>query len=236
MNKISVVIPCYNEWARLVVLVDHVFSLFHHEVQIIICDQSQDQIIVHSLEKYKDNQNLIYTRSPWNCRAETMNHGAQFATGDILLFLHADTQLSNGIVQELECLDIAHYCAWWFLKFYSPYGFWTSVMTTIRNERRKRSKLFFGDNAMRCVRKVFEELGWYAKMKLFEDVEFSTRIRDYAEKNDKAIFVSSIPVITSARKYIQQWFWHTLYLQTKLQIKYKLGLYSDDFEKQYYEN
>lgn len=234
-NSISVIISCYNEWSRIADLIHHVFSVFRNEVQIIVSDQSQDQIINNSLEIYKNNQNFIYTKSPWNCRAETMNHGASLATGDILLFLHADNQLPIQANHELRNLDLDKYVWWWFLKLYSPFTFRTSIMTTFWNLRRITSKQFFGDNAMRCSRKIFQELWCFPKMKLFEDVKFSQMMSDYALLHKKDIYVSSYPTVTSARKYIEWWFCRVFRLQTKLQVLYRLGLYKDNFQKEYYK-
>lgn len=240
-SLISVIIPCYNEWTHVVGLVHHVFSVFHNEVQVIVSDQSKDQIIFHSLEEYKGNilkdtgHNLIYTKSPWNCRAETMNHGAGFATGDIVLFLHADNQLPIQAYEELKSIDLAQYIWWGFLKLYSPFTFWTTIMTAFWNMRRMRSKQFFGDNAIWCSRTVFESLWWFPKMKLFEDVKFSQMMSDYAFSHKKAIFVSNYPTITSSRKYIEWWFRTIFRIQMKLQILYKLGFYKDDFQNDYYK-
>ncbi len=234
MNKVSVIIPCYNEWTYVSDLVHHVFSVFHNEVQVIVSDQSKDQIIFLSLEHLKNN-NFIYTKSPWDCRAETMNHGAGFATGDIVLFLHADNQLPIQANEELKHIELHMYCGWWFLKLYSPITFWTSIMTIFWNKRRMRSKQFFGDNAIWCSRKVFESLWWFPKMKLFEDVKFSQMMSDYAFSHKKAIFVSNYPTITSSRKYIEWWFRTIFRIQMKLQILYKLGLYKDEFQNDYYK-
>lgn len=240
-NTISVVIPCYNEWSRIADLIHHVFSVFHNEVQIIVSDQSYDQIILDSLEKFKNNtlkevsQNIIYTKSPWNCRAETMNHGASLATGDIVLFLHADNQLPIQVNQELRNIDLDKYVGWWFLKLYSPITFWTSIMTAFWNLRRVKSKQFFGDNAMWCAKKVFNKLWWFPRMKLFEDVKFSQMMLDYALSHKKDTYVSRYPTITSSRKYIEWWFWKVFLMQMKLQFLYKIGLYSDKFQKEYYD-
>lgn len=240
-NTVSVIIPCYNEWARVADLVHHVFSVFHNEVQVIVSDQSKDQIIFSSLEYYFNNHNLhmmkdfIYTKSFGHCRAETMNQGANFATGDIVLFLHADNQLPIQAYEELKRIDLHMYCGWWFLKLYSPITFWTSIMTTFWNMRRMRSKQFFWDNAIWCSRKVFESLWWFPKMKLFEDVKFSQMMSDYAFSHKKGIFVSNYPTITSSRKYIEWWFRTIFRIQMKLQILYKLGLYTDEFQNEYYK-
>lgn len=236
MNSISVIIPCYNEWTRVTDLVRHVFSIFDDDVQVIVSDQSGDQLISNSLEEYRNNQNFIYTKSPWSCRAETMNHGARYASADILLFLHADNQLPLEVNKELKDVDLGSYTWGGFLKLYSPFTFWTSIMTSLWNQKRKNSRQFFGDNAMRCERTTFGVLWWYKSMKLFEDVDFSKRILEYALSCGKDIYVSQYPTITSSRKYAEKGFWKIFFLQTKLQILYKLGLYNDTkFHHKYYK-
>jgi len=39
-----------------------------------------------------------------------MNQGANFATGDIVLFLHADNQLPIQAYEELKRIDLHMYC------------------------------------------------------------------------------------------------------------------------------
>jgi glycosyltransferase involved in cell wall biosynthesis len=235
MNSISVIIPCYNEWSRVWELVRHILSIFENQIEIIISDQSSTDEIFMSCKMYL-NTSVLWKKSPGTCRAQTMNYWASFATGDLYVFLHADTQLPLQAKNELERLELNTYLGGWFLKLYGPFTFWTSVMTIVWNQRRKKTKQFFWDNAIFCSKEIFEKLWWYANMKLFEDVDFSKRLFDFALQEKKDIFVCLYPVITSARKYIQQGFWKVLFLQMKLQLKYKLGLFDGvSFAREYWK-
>ncbi len=235
-NNISVIIPCYNEWAIVWELVRHVLAIFDNQVEIIISDQSSTDEIFTSCKSYLNSQ-VVWTKSPGNCRSATMNHWANFATGDLLVFLHADTQLPIEAKHELTSLDLKKYIGWGFMKVYSPYTFWTSIMTTLLNWIRIYSKQFFGDNVIFCSRSVFLELWWYSTIKLFEDVERSKRVSEYAKKHHQQIYVCEYPVITSSRKYIVWWFWNVFFQQMKLQIKYKFWLFDDTvFFSEYYHN
>ncbi len=235
MNSISIIIPCFQESPdKIAHLTEHLLSVFHHQAQIIISDQSHDDRIAQLINKLNDT-NIIYTSSPWNSRAQTMNHGAQYATGDLLLFLHADNTLPVQAHNELTTLDLTQYCGGGFLKYFAPVTFWTSVMSTWRNSWRRRSKKFFGDNSIFCSKKVWKEIWWYADMQLFEDVDFSDRLSKYAHTHHLQVYVSPYPTITSSRKYTTHGFWRVFWLQTKLIVLYKLSWYNDTtFVKAYY--
>ena len=111
MNTITVIIPCFREKPEKVrSLVDHVLTVFHNDVQVIVSDQSHDEGLQNLIDQYHPTDHrVVYTPSPGSCRAHTMNHGASFATGDILVFLHADNTLPLQAYDELSMLELTQY-------------------------------------------------------------------------------------------------------------------------------
>lgn len=88
MNSISIIIPVLNEEATITKLLLHLktHAITKSIIEVIIVDGgSTDHTI--KLAKKGGATVLSTTRG----RAKQMNHGAKYAKGDILYFLHADS-------------------------------------------------------------------------------------------------------------------------------------------------
>ena len=83
-NKISIIIPTYNEAQNLKRICDS-FSKFGNEnlLEIIISDSPETN---DNTTEIVENLAVKYTKSPKKGRATQMNHGASVAKGDILYF------------------------------------------------------------------------------------------------------------------------------------------------------
>jgi len=92
---ISVIIPTLNEEVNLPVtlrqLTDHV------DVELIVVDGGSSDHTVEIAQRFTP-----YVFQAFPGRAQQMNIGARHATGDILLFLHADTFLLPGALDEIQ--------------------------------------------------------------------------------------------------------------------------------------
>lgn len=130
-------------------------------------------------------------------RAVQMNHGAGQASGDILLFLHADTLLpQDGLSLIRRALSDPEVTSGTFrlefdhstplLRFYA----WCTRWPWIR--------LCFGDRGLFVRRSVFDAVGGYPAWPIYEDLELAARLQTYGGFRflDRA-------VITSARRFQQ---------------------------------
>lgn len=90
MKTISIIIPVLNEEA---VIKQNLLRLkYSSGIEIILADgRSQDQTILIA-----QNMGVKVVFCGQKGRAYQMNQGASIATGDILLFLHADTILPDN--------------------------------------------------------------------------------------------------------------------------------------------
>lgn len=123
-----------------------------------------------------------------------MNRGAASAHGDILLFLHADTLLPPTALEDISAAVAGGAEAGAFRLSFdtsSPllrfYGYCT---------RFPLPRLCFGDRAIFARRDVFEWIGGYREIPLFEDLEFVRTL----QKGGRFRFLSST-VTTSARRF-----------------------------------
>ncbi len=131
-------------------------------------------------------------------RALQMNAGARLATGDVLLFLHADSLLPAGAFTQIrQLLSKPSVAGGTFtLRFDAErvmlrfYAFFT----------RFRFFLFhFGDQGIFVRRSVFEAMGGFAEIPFMEDLDFLRRLRKFG-----SVALSRAAVTTSARRFLQR--------------------------------
>jgi rSAM/selenodomain-associated transferase 2 len=154
-------------------------------------------------------------------RARQMNCGAALASGEILLFLHADTLLPrDGLARTKAAMADGRYAAGAF-----DLG--------IRTERRifritekyvalrtRLTRVPFGDQAIFVRKNYFDSIGGYKDIPLMEDVELMRRIRKRGDK----IFIIPEQVMTSARRWEKEGVLYCTLRNWALQLSYALGV------------
>lgn len=130
-------------------------------------------------------------------RAVQMNHGADVASGDVLLFLHADTLLPpNGLSTIRTALaNPATTSGTFRLQFDRPtpllrFYAWCTRWPWVR--------LCFGDRGQFVRRSMFEAIGGYPEWPLFEDLELAARLKAHG-----GFRFLDTAVTTSARRFQQ---------------------------------
>lgn len=196
--KISIVIPVLNEASKIAKTI--AIAQSGKNVEILVVDGgSQDNTVelVQSL-------GLKVLFAPTG-RANQMNIGAKAATGEILLFLHADTLLPNGFDRKVRRV------------LYQPNiiagAFSLQIDGSLRglrlieigvNLRSRLLSLPYGDQAIFVKAEAFKVLGGYTQLPIMEDFEFVLQLR----KNGKIAIVPT-PVITSSRRWQKLGVWQT---------------------------
>jgi rSAM/selenodomain-associated transferase 2 len=111
-------------------------------------------------------------------RARQMNLGAAQASGDVLLFLHADCRLEGGALQEAErCLRKRGTAAGCFTMQVRAPGPLYRAIDFFATARVRLTGLVYGDQGLFLRRALFEELGGFPPLGLMEDLFFSRRLR-----------------------------------------------------------
>jgi rSAM/selenodomain-associated transferase 2 len=153
-------------------------------------------------------------------RARQMNFGAARATGDVLVFLHADTRLPPSALDDIRSalkepqvvggrFDLQLDDARPMLRLV---GFMISLRSRI-------SKVGTGDQAIFVRRKIFTELDGYPDVPLMEDVALSRAL-----KREGAIACLRSRVITSARRWERHGVWSTIFKMWLLKSLYLAGI------------
>jgi len=151
-------------------------------------------------------------------RARQMNAGALRAQGDVLLFLHADTQLPEGAAQAVQ-RALAGGRRWGrFDVRISGSSGWLRVIAALMNTRSRITGIATGDQALFVERRLFNESGGYADQPLMEDIELSRRLR--------AVGLPAClreRVLTSGRRWESRGVWRTIWLMWCLRWRYWRG-------------
>lgn len=220
---ISVIIPVWQEAAGIVNTLQALEPLRISGHEVIVVDGGSDDGTRERAVRHCD-QVLISGRG----RAVQMNVGAASARGDVLLFLHADTQLPEGAAGHLG-------------EFFQSSRQWGRFDVRLSGERRlfrmiawfmnQRSRLTgiaTGDQAMFMRRSSFDALGGFAALPLMEDIEFSGRLKLASRP-----YCISDPVVTDSRRWQTHGAWRTIWLMWRLRWRYWRGEAPDELAKVY---
>ncbi len=211
---ISVIIPVLNEATGIVPCLETLLRV-PDPLEIIVVDGgSQDQ----TCDRVRQLPVILCQTT--GGRGKQMNRGAAIAQGDILLFLHSDTQLPQDFPALVtETLADPQVVAGAF-----PLGIADSRWRFRGLEKlvQWRSQFFalpYGDQGIFLRRQDFEALGGYAEIPIMEDYELMQRLR----KRGK-IRLTRQPVQTSARRWQQLGLWRTTWINQKMLLGYHLGI------------
>lgn len=220
---ISVIIPTLNEERTVMVTLAHTARLGFDEL-IVVDGGSHDRTLA-LVETYRLRTQhsalspiQLVTAPPG--RARQMNEGAKASCGEILLFLHADTQLPGDAkpIIDTTLADRRMVGGRFDVRFDRP-SMWGTIISRMMNWRSRLSGLATGDQALFVRRSIFEQMGGFADMQLMEDIEFSRRL-----KRKGATAALTATVTTSFRRWEQQGFLRTILLMWTLRFLYWAGV------------
>ncbi len=191
-QKISVIIPTLNESSNIVNTIQDAYTGFDVEV-IVVDGGSSDN--THKLASIKGTK-VIYGTSG---RAYQMNLGAENATGDILLFLHADSKLpKNWDIYVRSVFNNANVVAGYFKFAITEMFRGRKLVETLTNWRADKYKLPYGDQAIFVSKHAFQSVGGYQQVPIMEDVYF---MKDIVQVGD--VKGLNVTLGTSGRRWIK---------------------------------
>jgi rSAM/selenodomain-associated transferase 2 len=221
-QRISVILPVLNEEHVIASTLQALLSLMPYEIIVVdggstdgtraVCDQFAVRVL---------------TSEPG--RARQMNCGARDATGDVLLFLHADTTLPASALKHIsaamydpDCpagrFDVEIEGVHWMLK----------IIARLINYRSRITKIATGDQALFVRRSVFETMGGFQDIPLMEDIAFCRAL-----KRIGPMACLRTCAITSGRRWERNGVWRTIIKMWALKLGYLAGV-SPERLKQYY--
>ena len=172
--RVSVLIPTINEEARIAAAVEQALAAGGAEV-LVIDAGSTDRTC-----QLAEQAGAIVWQAELG-RARQQNLGALHASGDVLLFLHADTSLDEGAVQQITSALADDQAQWGAFEQRLDASAWIYRWIERGNGLRVRYRgLAYGDQGLWLRRTFFERLGGFADVPLLEDLLLSQAARKQA--------------------------------------------------------
>ena len=212
---ISVIIPTYNEEAYIRATIQKLWQYDESNLikEIIIADggSTDNTITVAKIEGVK------IVSSPKKGRAAQMNYGASFANEKNLYFLHADTIPPRNFTKDIAramkqgftagCFMLSFDYDHWFLK--ANCWFTRFDVDAVR----------FGDQSLFVTKDAFLKAGSFCEKHIvLEDQHLIKQL-----KKSVPFTIIKKPVITSARKYLENGIYKTQGIFFIIYLMYKFG-------------
>jgi len=153
-------------------------------------------------------------------RGQQLAYGAQKSSGEILLFLHADSRISpEHCLNAVETVQGNGRIAGGFnLKFDDSHPI-LKLAEWLNKIRFRFTKICYGDHGMFLSREYYFATGGFPLQSLFEDIELSRRLKKMGE-----VILISPPLVTSSRRFRTGGVLRTYLKMASLHILYWTGV------------
>lgn len=213
--KLSIIVPAYNEAANIQRALQPLQPWRAQGHEVIVADGGSSDQTLELARALSDSAFLSQKKG----RAAQMNAGAALASGDVLLFLHADTTLPDSTLSDIEDAIFRQQREWGrFNVRLSGSHVMFRVIEHMMNWRSCITGVATGDQAIYVTKNKFNESGGFSDMPLMEDVEFSKRLKLMG----KPACLRSC-VVTSSRRWEEKGIYSTILLMWRLRLAYFLG-------------
>jgi rSAM/selenodomain-associated transferase 2 len=214
MNRLSIVVPVLNEAAGIAAALRALAPFRQRGGEVIVADGGSTDATVETARPFADRV-LVAPRG----RASQMNAGAAAATGDVLLFLHADTTLPDNADGLLlyGLADTGRVWGRFDVKIEGRHPL-LHMVAGMMNWRSQITGIATGDQAMFVTREAFTAVGGFPDIPLMEDVALSKRLKRLGRP-----LCLAVRVRTSGRRWEQRGVVSTILLMWRLRLAYWLG-------------
>lgn len=221
-EKISIVIPVKNEAATIRASLEELSS--GENIERIVVDGGSTDDTVRLAEEAGCR---VIKSAPG--RGTQMNAGAAAASGEILLFLHADTLLPVGYDSHVRrFLDKAPHLLGAFLFAVDDPAPEARLLEWMVNWRASRRNIPYGDQVLFLRREHFEHMGRFREIPLMEDYEFVLRCRKQG-----GVGLLPVSACTSGRRWRTLGPIRTTLLNQMIIIAYHSGVSPETLAKWY---
>ena len=210
--KVSIIVPTLNEELVLENTLTHIQQLSPHE--LIVSDGGSNDYTYRIADRFSHR---VITGSAG--RALQMNAGANEATGDLLLFLHADSRIEPESYRKmLEYMKNPKWIGGAFTLCIES-GKWSlKLIALLANIRSKYFGVAYGDQGFFVRKEVFKDMNGFSPIPICEDLDFYYRLR----KKGSVILLKE-KAHTSPRRWINEGIFFTTVRNFIIAVLFGLG-------------
>ena len=213
--RVSIIVPARNEAEGIAATIAPLQPLRAQGHEIIVVDGESDDGTGRVAAPFADR----VLHGPMG-RARQMNAGAAIASGDILVFLHADTLIAPEAVVQLPAALAGD--AWQWGRFdvrIDGDSRWLAVIAWAMNLRSRVTGIATGDQALFVRRAAFARAGGFPEQPLMEDVALSRTLKRVAGRP----LCLRRRVTTSGRRWREHGVARTVLRMWSLRLRYWCG-------------
>jgi rSAM/selenodomain-associated transferase 2 len=224
MARLSIIMPVLDEGEAIGKTLDALAELRGLGVETIVVDGGSRDATVQRARMRVDRV-VLGSRG----RAVQMNEGAEKASGDVLLFLHADTQLPPE-ADHLVLDGLARTGLAWGRFDVTIEGRHPllKVVAWLMNLRSRVTGIATGDQAMFVRKEAFASAGGFPPIALMEDVALSKSLK----RVSKPLCLRE-RAVTSGRRFEQNGVFRTILLMWQLRLAYYFGADPAELARRY---
>ena len=216
MGRLTIVIPVLDEAAIIVAALQGLAPLRARGAEVIVVDGGSGDGTALLAYPFADR----VVAGPRN-RGAALNAGTALSSGDVFVFLHADTTLPDR-ADELIAAALVRRApdrCWgrFDLRIVGRHPLLALVSRMI-NWRSRLSGVATGDQAIFVTRRAFWSVGGFPDLPLMEDIALSRKLKRLCRP-----LCIAAPVATSGRRWDHHGLWHTIILMWQLRLAYYLG-------------
>lgn len=224
--NLSIIIPALNEAPTINRTIDSIFDLpYDGTFEVIVVDGSPERETTGAIRR--EDVKKVFSKKG---RAHQMNMGALSACGEILLFLHADTELPDNALNTISSvLSEGHYVGGAFDLGIKSDRSAFRLIEMGASLRSRVTRIPYGDQGIFIRKEYFDAADGFKELPLMEDVELMRRIRAAGDK----IYISSDKVRTSSRRWEREGIVYCTLRNWVMIALYFLGVAPDKLVKFY---
>jgi rSAM/selenodomain-associated transferase 2 len=218
---ISIIIPAYNEGEAIVGQLKSLFEVNKVDQCVVVdaSDKGAFEVIRDQVSGISFGGTLSYIAAETKGRGAQMNIGAANSEGSTLLFLHADTQLPAGALQQIrEGINAGWHWGHFDVCFDQP-AWPFNMIASMMNWRSRKTGITTGDQAMFVTRAAYDLVGGFDEIDLMEDIAMSKKLKTIGVP-----LCLDMTVQTASRRWQEKGVFRTVLLMWWLRLAYWLGV------------
>ncbi|MCU7800971.1 MAG: TIGR04283 family arsenosugar biosynthesis glycosyltransferase [gamma proteobacterium symbiont of Lucinoma myriamae] len=223
-QKISIIIPVLNEAETIQSFLQALQPLREQGHEVVLVDGHSDD---DSCALARPLVDRMFSSQPGRAKQQIL--GAKMSTGEVFLFLHADTKLPEK-ADQLILMSLAQDSFWGRFDVQLSGSHWLfRVIEKMMNWRSCLTGVATGDQALFVSKTLYNDAGGMPAIELMEDIEFSKRLLKFC----KPACLKSI-VITSSKRWEKNGILRTILFMWSLRLQYFFGIKPEVLVKKYY--